>query len=166
MDQFERNLNSKNRNKNGEDIMASNKFYESVGKVSILDDKKDKLNQTILEDIEKAVDSAVDSCIKDGILKDFLLTHREEVTDICLTEFEEMTFVNGIKEEGREEGRIEWLVRQICRKLRKGKTIPQIAEELEEDEARVSAICNEAAEFSPDYDEDKVIKAVLESVDN
>ena len=118
------------------------------------------------EDIEKAVDTAVVSCIEDGILSEFLLAHRAEVIDMCLTEFDEKTFVNGIKEEGREEGREEQLIRMICRKLRKGKTIPQIAEELEEDEARVSAICNEAAEFSPDYDEDKVIKAVLESVDN
>ncbi|OON84927.1 hypothetical protein BXO88_15005 [Oribacterium sp. C9] len=56
------------------------------------------------EDIEKAVDSAVVSCIEDGILKEFLIAHRAEVIDMCLTEYDEKTFVNGIKEEGREEG--------------------------------------------------------------
>ena len=57
------------------------------------------------------------------------------------------------------------LVRQICRKLRKGRTVAQIAEDLEEDEIRVQAICNEVARFAPDYDEEQVVKAVLGSVE-
>ena len=53
---------------------------------------------------------------------------------------------------------------QIFRKLRKGKTVSQIAEDLEEDEIRVKVICDEAARFAPDYNEEQVIKAVLDSV--
>lgn len=37
-------------------------------------------------------------------LRDFLLAHRAEVLDMCITEFNEKTFVNGIKEEGLELG--------------------------------------------------------------
>ena len=61
--------------------------------------------------------------------------------------------------EARGEGRT--LVRIICRKLRKGKDPMQIAEDLEEDEARVRAICNEAERFAPDYDEEQVFEAVM-----
>ena len=64
------------------------------------------------------------------------------------------------------EGEETRLVRQICRKLRKGKNISQIADELEESEIRVQVICDTAAEFAPDYDEEKVIKAVLNPVED
>ena len=67
-----------------------------------------------------------------------------------------------IKDEGKEEK----LISQICRKLRRGKSVTQIANELEEDEIRVQSICDTAAEFAPDYDEDKVIKAVLNPVED
>ncbi|MBP3241044.1 MAG: PD-(D/E)XK nuclease family transposase [Oribacterium sp.] len=121
------------------------------------------------EDVEKAVDSAVVSCIDEGILRDFLIAHRAEVIDMCLTEYDEKTFVNGIKEEGREEGRKEGrkegckeqIIRQICRKLRKEKTVSQIAEDLEEDETKVKTIYDAAAKFAPDFDEEKVIRSVL-----
>ena len=56
-------------------------------------------------------------------------------------------------------------IRQICRKLRKGKNVSQIAEDLEEDEIRVQAICNEAVRFAPDYDEEQVVKVVLEQAE-
>ncbi|ETP72434.1 Putative transposase, YhgA, partial [Lachnospiraceae bacterium JC7] len=84
------------------------------------------------EDIEKAVDSAVVSCIDEGILRDFLIAHRAEVIDMCLTEYDEKTFVNGIKEEGREEGRKEGREardkEKITELLRDGKTPKEIAD--------------------------------------
>ena len=75
-------------------------------------------------------------------------------------------------EEGRMEGRMKGLaeganrklIQQICRKLRKGKTPAQIAEELEEDEIRVKVICDMAEEYAPLYDEEKVTEAVLAQV--
>ena len=50
----------------------------------------------------------------------------------------------------------------ICRKLRKGKSYMQIADDLEEDVSRIKAICDTAAKFAHDYDETKVIDAILE----
>ena len=60
---------------------------------------------------EEAVRDAVDSCIEDDILKDYLISHRAEVIGMLtreLTEEEiaEIHFENG-REEGREEGRKE-----------------------------------------------------------
>lgn len=72
-------------------------------------------------DIAKAVDAAVISCINDGILSEFLTIHRAEVLDVCITEFDEKAFVEGIKEEGKEEA-IEDLVTNM---LKSGK-VPKI----------------------------------------
>ncbi|MCR4619061.1 MAG: hypothetical protein K5669_12850 [Lachnospiraceae bacterium] len=55
-------------------------------------------------DFRKAVDEAVEDCIRDGILSDFLSLHRAEVIDVCLTEYNEEVFVKGIREESYEEG--------------------------------------------------------------
>ncbi len=37
----------------------------------------------------------------------FLTKHKAEVMSVCLTEFDEEVFVDGIREEGKEEGMIE-----------------------------------------------------------
>ena len=65
---------------------------------------------------------------------------------------------------GEARGEEIHLIKMICRKLRKGKNVGQIAEDLEEDEIRIKAICDMAKAFAPEYDEEQVIKAVLEPV--
>ena len=64
-------------------------------------------NQKNGMDIKDAVNAAVDSCIADGIMADFLTKHKAEVMSVCLTEFDEKVFVKGIREEGFEEGVIQ-----------------------------------------------------------
>ena len=39
--------------------------------------------------------------INNNILSEFLTKHRAEVIDVCITEYDEQAFVNGIREEGR-----------------------------------------------------------------
>ncbi len=72
--------------------------------------------------------------------------------------------VEGGREEGRQEGRAEGeerhLIKMVCKKLRKGKEVWQIANELEEDEVRIQVICDAAEAFAPEYDEEKVFEAV------
>lgn len=58
--------------------------------------------QRIME-FADAVDKAVVECIENDVLADFLIRHRAEVKDVCITEFDEKAFVNGIREEGRRE---------------------------------------------------------------
>ena len=71
------------------------------------------------------------------------------------------------REEGREEGQLKMLIMQSCRKLRKGKTASQIAEELEEDLPVIQNIVITAADFAPDYDTDAIFKwMVSEKVSN
>ena len=98
--------------------------------------------------LEEAVECAVEECIKEGILAEFLIQNRAEVISMSIFEYNKdeeekklrkAEFEAGREagiEEGRmaglEEGRMELLKQQIQRKLSKGKSIDEIAEELEE----------------------------------
>lgn len=61
--------------------------------------------------LKKAVEQAVDSCIKKGILTDILLENKAEVTDMILEEYDENLHISNEKEisyqEGLEQGRKE-----------------------------------------------------------
>ena len=54
-----------------------------------------------------AVDKAVNECINEGILSEWLTKHKAEVLDMCITEYNEKLHMDDIREEGREEGRQE-----------------------------------------------------------
>jgi hypothetical protein len=55
-----------------------------------------------MNDVEKAIDRAVEECIKEGVLADFLIGHRAEVKDVCLTEYNEVEVQNAFREEGED----------------------------------------------------------------
>lgn len=65
--------------------------------------------------LERAIDLAIEICISKGILVDFLLRYRAEVTDMILTEYDEERHLKLVQKnseergrrEGREEGRLE-----------------------------------------------------------
>ena len=59
---------------------------------------------------------------------------------------------------GEEVGRNMMLVEQVCCKLRKGKTVEQIAEELEAELEVIESICKAAESAAPEYDSDVVYK--------
>ena len=69
---------------------------------------------------EDAVDTAVTDCIEHNVLKTFLLKHRAEVLDVCITEYNEKSFVDGIREEGQN------LLATVVLRLRNGETPEQI----------------------------------------
>lgn len=61
---------------------------------------------------EDAVDAAVDRCIKEGYLVDYLRQHIGEAKGMLLSGFNEEIYEKGLREEGREEG-IEFLVKNL-----------------------------------------------------
>ena len=63
---------------------------------------------------------------------------------------------------GRLEGRMQLLIEQVCRKLKKGKDVECIAEELEEEVSVIRDICEVASVFAPEYDGEMVAKAWFE----
>ena len=109
---------------------------------------------------EEAVKHTVDTCIGEGILRDFLLKYREEAIEMCIFEYDEEETLRQLGQQsyeegvaaGIEQGRNEMFIRQICTKLKKGKAPETIAEELEEDFPSVKAICEAAEAFAPEYD--------------
>ena len=113
--------------------------------------------------LNDAVELAVTECIKEGILEEFLRENRAEVIAMSIFEFDEERVFALIKEEeyqhGFEEGQKRHLVECICKKLRKGKDINTIAEELEEEISVIEKIYMTAQKFAPDYDVEEILKA-------
>ncbi len=80
---------------------------------------------------EEAVQTAIDTCIERGILKDILLAEKGMVLHMLLTEYDEKKHLKNTFEEGRKEGLEEGigkgiekkLIDQVNKKILKGKTI-------------------------------------------
>lgn len=58
----------------------------------------------------------------------------------------------------KEEGKKYTIVSQVCKKMRKNKTIEEIAEDLEEEASGIEPIYNAAKDFAPEYDPDLVFE--------
>lgn len=56
----------------------------------------------------------------------------------------------------QNEGAAKKLIQMVCKKLAKNKLPADIAEDLEEDPALITQICEAASHFAPDYDCDKI----------
>ena len=98
--------------------------------------------------LEDAIRTTIDECIRDGILKDFLLKNKAEVYHMCLYEFDVELHERVLREEEREEGRLEGIregrlagqqegmqngkkfAKQVFKAFMSGKTPETIAEEL------------------------------------
>ena len=73
-------------------------------------------------------------CINDDILADFLKNHRAEVMDVCITEYNEKTFVDGIRAEGRAEGHDEGRLEAIRNMIKYGVSKEIILQDYSEEE--------------------------------
>ena len=116
------------------------------------------------ENLEMAINLAIDRCILENILRDFLKEHRSEVVKVTQLDY---TFDRQIeleridaRREGREEGREEgeWikLFKLICKKKKKGLSVKETAELLEEEEEVVAKIYQLADECVPNCGEDVI----------
>ncbi len=118
-------------------------------------------------ELEHAIEVAIDQCIKEDILWDFLMEHRSEVVKVTRLDYtfdrqlaleREDSRTEG-REEGREEGRAEGLA-LINKKIIRGKSLEQIAEELEEDKKDILPIYNVIFKMKSKFDLDEVYKKV------
>ena len=126
--------------------------------------------------LEDALERAINECIEEHILEDFLRKHRAEVISMSVLEFNLEKQLMFARKEGEEAGILEGkragilegkqtgselkLISLICRKLKKEKTPECIAEELEEELELVEKICKVAKEFAPEYDETKIYEVL------
>ena len=106
-------------------------------------------------ELDAAAERAVDECIHEGVLSDFLRKNRGEAIEMSIFEYDEerelklirrAEYEEGLKEgreEGREDGLKSHLRSQVVKKLKKGKTAEQIAEELEEKVQEIEQVIGE-----------------------
>ena len=105
--------------------------------------------------IAEAVERAITECIQEGILKEFLEKNRREAKNVSIYEYDQEKHIRQEREEaweagekagweaGEKAGRTDHLRELIRKKLAKGKTIPEIAEALEEDEDVIRRLVDE-----------------------
>ncbi|MCM1185711.1 MAG: hypothetical protein NC251_04465 [Lachnoclostridium sp.] len=70
--------------------------------------------------LEEAVDRAVDECIKEGILKDFLLLNKAEVRHMSIYEFDEEAYERAIRTEEYERGMEDGIEQGLARGIMQG----------------------------------------------
>lgn len=97
---------------------------------------------------DEAVALAIKDCLGEGIMTDFIREHGSEVENMLFTEFNlddalEVRYEEG-KMDGNLEGSMKMLIRQVIKKIQKGKEHQQITEELEADEMLIQDICEAA----------------------
>ncbi len=111
--------------------------------------------------LEQAVELAIDECIKENVLKEFLLKNKAGVIQMSIFEYDEELHRKTLYEEGREE----MLISKICIKLSKGKTPEIIADELEESIDFIETICDIAARFQPNYDTNVIYQEFIDKME-
>ena len=158
-----------------------------LGDYAILISKIREFKQNT-EDLKDAITKAIDYCIENDVLKEFLLEHRSEVVDMLRMEYDEAKTMAHIREDSYEEGELAGkkigqeigqkigekigqqigqelkLIEIVCKKLKKNKTAEQIADELEEDITDIEKIYDVAEKFAPDYDVNKIYDAMKKLV--
>ena len=107
--------------------------------------------------LKHAIETAMDSCIEEGILKDVLIRQKTEVMHMLLTEFDEKKYKRSVYQDGYEDGVREGEIsgftkgredalRDLARKkAAQGKDMTAIAAELETDIPTVERLLNTAS---------------------
>ena len=134
--------------------------------------------------LKHAVNEAIDECIHQDIMADFLRRNRAEVVKMSIYEYDEEKNYKMLQEqywnmghergksegivqgraegmaqgrtEGKNEGKTRAFIQLILAKMQKNYTPEQIADILELDPNFVKAVCQIAAPMSPNYDPDKI----------
>lgn len=114
-------------------------------------------------DIETAVDSALEAMPEEFGLKKFLVANKAEVKQMCITEYNEAETMEQFREEGREEGEILRLIKMVYKKMLKGRTNEEIAEEVEESIELIGRIKEAVLEYKKnctdgEFDDKKVLE--------
>ena len=78
--------------------------------------------------MELKLSEAVNRCIEEGHLEEYLRGHLGEAKDMLLSGFDEEIWKEGLREEGREEGREEERRDLISEMLRSGMEPQQISD--------------------------------------
>ena len=102
-------------------------------------------------ELAEAVDRAINECIEEDILRDFLMEHKAEARAMSIFEYDQERHMQQEREAGIEKGRRigiaegegQLLRRLVQKNLVSGMSIPEIAEVLDETEERIREIAAE-----------------------
>lgn len=111
-------------------------------------------------EIEEAADRAIDECIRENVLRDFLQKHRAEVKKVSIFEYDQEKHLRMEREEawqdgrnaglaegkaaGLAEGKVAGLTEAVLKMHKKGFSISKIAELLEEEDSMIAEIIEQA----------------------
>ena len=88
---------------------------------------------------------------------DIDIDEKEEVIDMCKAWEEQKNEGRELgREEGRELGERQKIISLIVKKLKKDKSVAEIADDLEEKEEVIAPIYEAALSMKPDYDVEKI----------
>ena len=94
--------------------------------------------------LEEAIMQTIDDCIRDEILKDILIQQKAEVVQMILETFDQEKYEKAVKneafEDGYQAGKEAVLLEKIKKKLARGKTAEEIAQDLEESKETIQEI--------------------------
>ena len=105
-------------------------------------------------DRKAALSRAIDDCIEQNILAEFLRTYRAEVLGMLLEEFDVKKYERTI----RAEGRFEHMIILISKKKSKGCTAEEIADILEEDIELVNKIYTALEKYDAEKEWEEIIR--------
>lgn len=116
-----------------------------------------------------AVDSALEAMPEEFGLKKLLIANKAEVKQMCTTEYNEAETMEQFREEGREEGEILRLIKMVYKKMLKGRTNEEIAEEVEESIELIGRIKEAVLEYKKncsdgEFDDKKVLEYYKNSI--
>ena len=123
--------------------------------------------------LEEAVDRAVNECIRENILKEFLMKNKAEVIAVSIFEYNKeeeekklrkAEFDYGLQQgiqQGIERGDLLRVINQTVKKIQKGYTAEETADMIEVDQTMIEQIYQIAAQFAPDYNEIQICEALM-----
>ena len=101
-------------------------------------------------DLPEAVDRAINECIEEDILRDFLMKHKTEARAMSIFEYDQERHMRQEREAGIEKGRRQGEEQLLCRLVQKnlarGLNITEIAEVLDETDEQIREIATEVTE--------------------
>ena len=96
-------------------------------------------------ELPEAVDRAINECIEEDVLRDFLMEHKAEARAMSIFEYDQERHMQQEREAGIEKGEQQLLRRQVKKNFSRGMSISEIAEVLDETEERIREIAAEVA---------------------
>ncbi len=151
-----------------------------------IDYVRDFYRENDYEDLDDCIERAIDRCIEENVLREFLIRHRSEVVKVTKLDYtfdrqitleriesreegREEGLAEGLKaglatgrEEGRAEGEIRKTIQVICKKVNKQKSLEQTALEMEEHPEDIRLLYDIIQSYAPNCDEDRIYQNYLE----